>query len=156
MPATVRAPEGPAWAVTSQFLPRDASHRGHLQLAAALPEQRLDERQEGRALLDPEELLNIAREVGVEPFRVEAPVVLGREQRRRQAAPEQSGFEAHLELLELRCEHWHQLHLPLPARQTVAELLRRRQRGRARRDDFQCRASGRAFLGLVSAPSGRA
>ena len=102
----------------------------HIQHASALPQQQFKEAQEGGPFLQPEQFLHITREIGVEPFTVELRIGFLRQQRgwqttAQQPVPQIDDSKGGQLLVENRYES----HNPFAARETVAKLLCRRERG---------------------------
>ena len=62
---------------------------GNVEQPAALPQQQFQHAQKPGALLQPEQLLHVPREIGIQPFGVKLGVVLLREQGGRQPAAQQ-------------------------------------------------------------------
>ena len=103
---------------------------GHVQHPAALAQQQLQHAQEPGALLQPEKLLHVAREIGVLPFGIKLTAVFLRQQRRRQSAAQQTHPDIrHVKRRQFLVQNRHQLDHPFAAREAVAKFLRRGQRG---------------------------
>ena len=111
---------------------------GDIEHSAALPEQQLQQSEKRGALFQMKELLHIAREIGVQPFRVKLGVQFGREQRGWHAAAQKPVAEVgHAKGRQLLVQHRCQLHHRLATREAVRELAGGGQGGGAGGQDFQ-------------------
>jgi hypothetical protein len=110
--------------------PRDLEH------AATLFQQQLEHAQERPPLLEAEQLLYVAGEVGVDPLREEAwVVILGQECRRQPTAQQAVAHVVDAERRQLLVQHGDQLNRAFATGEAVTELLGRRQCRRTGRED---------------------
>lgn len=113
--------------------PRDTEGRrrtGSIQLTAALAQHVLEEGVETIDVAEGEEALDVPREEGVHPFSIQSRRLRVREQRRGKASVIEALVQRGPEGSEFVPQHGHEVHLALPARERIAELLARRQRRR--------------------------
>jgi len=111
---------------------RDAeggSRPGSLELPAALPEHVFEKRVEAAHVAETEQTLDVTREEGVHPLAVQRRRLGVGEQRRWQAAVEQTLGERDPEGVQLAPQHRHEVHLSLPTCEGVAEFLAGGERG---------------------------